>query len=63
MTHPICRVQSFQIVAPYILRVHIDDGTEQVINFESVLAGELFGPSPLLRGSFETSSQEPPLKL
>ena len=44
MIHPIYRVQAFQIEAPYALRVQFDDGTEQVINFQSVLAGELFGP-------------------
>jgi Protein of unknown function (DUF2442) len=44
MMHPIHRVRSFKIEAPYTLRVEFDDGTEQVINFQSVLAGELFGP-------------------
>lgn len=44
MTHPIYRVQSLQMEAPYTLRVQFDDGTEQVINFRPVLAGELFGP-------------------
>ena len=44
MTHPICRVGSFKIEAPYTLRVQFDDGTEQVINFQPALAGELFGP-------------------
>lgn len=41
--HPIYRVKSFQTVAPYILHVHFDDMTEQEINFEPVLFGELFG--------------------
>ncbi|MGA2712704.1 MAG: DUF2442 domain-containing protein [Bryobacteraceae bacterium] len=44
MTHPICRVLSFEIVAPYTLRVVFDDATEQVIDFEPVLRGELYGP-------------------
>jgi Protein of unknown function (DUF2442) len=44
MTHPIYRVKSFQFVAPYTLRVQFDDQTEQVINFEPVLAGELYRP-------------------
>src|SRR5882672_2845353 len=44
MAHPIYRVQSFQIEAPYTLRVEFDDGTVQLINFQPVLAGELFGP-------------------
>src|SRR5438552_18991979 len=44
MQHGIYRVESFQIVSPYTLRVGFDDDTEQVINFEPVLAGKLFGP-------------------
>ena len=43
-THPIYRVKSFQLVGPYTLRVQFDDQTEQVINFETVLAGELYRP-------------------
>jgi len=42
--HPFYRVRSFQIEAPYVLRVGFDDGTEQLIDFQPVLAGELFGP-------------------
>jgi hypothetical protein len=44
MAHPIHRVQSFEFVKAYTLRVGFDDGTEQVIDFRPVLAGELFGP-------------------
>ena len=44
MTHAVCRVRSFELVAPYTLRVWLDDDTEQTIGFQSVLAGELFGP-------------------
>jgi len=44
MTHPIHRVQSFEIQNPYTLRVRFDDQTEQTIDFKPVLAGELFGP-------------------
>jgi hypothetical protein len=44
MIHPIYRVQTFEIVSAYILRVRFDDATEQVINFQPVLAGELYGP-------------------
>jgi hypothetical protein len=44
MTHPICRGLSFEIVAPHTLRVVFDDATEQVIDFEPVLRGELYGP-------------------
>ena len=44
MVHPIYRVQSFEIVSAYTLRVHFDDDTEQIIYFQPVLAGELYGP-------------------
>ena len=44
MKHAIHRVRTFEVVGPYTLRVAFDDNSEQVINFESVLAGELFGP-------------------
>ena len=42
--HPIHRVTGFQLTAPYTLQVRFDDQTEQVINFEPVLAGELYQP-------------------
>ncbi|MDT4968451.1 MAG: hypothetical protein QOJ64_3188 [Acidobacteriota bacterium] len=44
MTHAIHRVESFEIVQPYTLLVRFDDDTEQTINFEPVLAGEMYGP-------------------
>lgn len=44
MIHPIYQVRRFQITAPYTLRVAFDGDTEQTINFEPVLAGQLFGP-------------------
>jgi hypothetical protein len=44
MIHPIYRVVSFEIVAPYTLQVEFDDGASQVVDFEPVLAGELYGP-------------------
>jgi hypothetical protein len=44
MTHRICRVRSFDIVADYTLRVCFEDHTEQVIDFLPMLAGELYGP-------------------
>ena len=43
MIHPIYRVQGFEIVAPYILRVQFDDHTEQTINFEPVLSMAQWG--------------------
>jgi hypothetical protein len=44
MDHPLYDVTSFSIVGPYTLRVAFDDNTEQVINFEPVLYGEVYGP-------------------
>lgn len=44
MTHPIYRVVSFHIAAPYTLQVRFDDGTAQLIDFRPVLAGAMFGP-------------------
>jgi Protein of unknown function (DUF2442) len=44
MPHPIYRVQSFEIASTYTLRVRFDDSTEQTINFQPVLSGELYGP-------------------
>jgi hypothetical protein len=42
--HPIARVRAFDLLDGYMLRVHFDDGTMQVIDFEPVLEGELYGP-------------------
>ena len=44
MSHPIYRVRSVEIVAPYVLRVQFDDGIDQTIDLRPVLAGELYGP-------------------
>jgi hypothetical protein len=44
MSHPIHKVVAFEIAAPYVLRVGFDDGTSQIINFQPVLAGELYAP-------------------
>jgi hypothetical protein len=44
MSHPICRVRSFEIVSAYTLRVRFDDNAEQTIDFRPILAGELYGP-------------------
>lgn len=44
MPHGIYRVECFEIVSPYTLKVRFDDSTQQTINFEPVLTGELFGP-------------------
>ena len=42
--HRIYRVEAFQIIAPFTLRVRFDDQTEQVIDFTPVLSGDLLGP-------------------
>jgi hypothetical protein len=42
--HKIYRVTDFDIVADYTLRIRFDDETEQVIDFEPVLHGLVFGP-------------------
>lgn len=44
MSHKLCRVKDFEIVGDYTLRVQFDDGSEQVLNFEPVLYGEMWGP-------------------
>lgn len=44
VNHPIYRVVFFEVVAPYTLRVCFDDETEQVIDFQGILEGEVFGP-------------------
>jgi len=43
MRHRICRVISFDHMGAYTLRVRFDDGTSQVIDFSSVLEGEVYG--------------------
>ena len=42
MSHPVYRVLSFEIVAPYTFRIGFDDNTEQTVDFQPVLAGELY---------------------
>jgi hypothetical protein len=37
------RVETYEIVAPYTLRLRFNDGTEQQIDFLPVLEGEVFG--------------------
>ena len=61
MKHPIYRVQSFEIVGPYTLRIGFDDATVQKIDFRPVLAGELFGPLRDL-GLFNQVSLDPEVK-
>jgi hypothetical protein len=44
MQHELHLVRSFTILAPYTLRVGFEDGVERTIDFEPVLAGELYEP-------------------
>lgn len=44
MSHPLYDVTGFELRRDYILRVTFDDGTAQVIDFEPVLHGEMYGP-------------------
>jgi hypothetical protein len=44
MSHAIHKVRSFEIAGPYRLRVGFEDGLVRVIEFEPILAGELYGP-------------------
>src|SRR4051812_13050906 len=44
MRHPIYRIVSFDMLAPYTLCIHFDDGAVRTINFLPLLVGELFGP-------------------
>ena len=44
MKHTIDKVEGFDLVGAYTLRVRFDDRTEQTIDFEPILAGELYGP-------------------
>ena len=44
MSHPIYRILQFRIVGPYTIWVAFDDATEQTVDFQDILAGELFGP-------------------
>lgn len=42
--HGIYQVVSFNISAPYTLRIAFDDGSEQTIDFSPILEGNLYGP-------------------
>ena len=44
MNHPIYRVTSVEVLGAYNLRIGFDDGTQQEIDLEPFLEGELFGP-------------------
>jgi hypothetical protein len=44
MSHPLYDVTAFEQVGAYTLRVHFDDGTEQLVDFEPMLYGETYEP-------------------
>lgn len=44
MYHKLYKVMEFEIVSDYTLLVLFDDDTRQVIDFEPVLHGEMWGP-------------------
>lgn len=44
MYHKLYKVTAFEIVGDYTLDVLFDDHTQQVIDFEPVLHGEMWGP-------------------
>ena len=43
-SHPIYRIESFERIGKYTLRLCFNDGVVRIIDFEPILAGELFGP-------------------
>jgi hypothetical protein len=42
--HKLYRVTGFKIVGPYTLHITFDDRSSQIINFEPILHGNLYGP-------------------
>jgi hypothetical protein len=44
MSHPLYDVTEFEQMKPYTLRVHFSDNTEQIIDLEPVLYGEMYAP-------------------
>ena len=43
MHHPLYRITSCEPVAPYSLKLSFNDGLVRTIDFEAMLAGELYG--------------------
>ena len=44
MSHPLYDVTDFEIVGAYTIRVFFDDGSQQLVDFQPVLYGEMYGP-------------------
>lgn len=42
MEHKIYRVESFEIVGPFRLKVTFDDDADQTIDFRPIIAGEMY---------------------
>jgi hypothetical protein len=55
VNHLICRVERFEIIAPYTLRIDFDDSTQQIVDFLPVLRGELYGPLEIWRCSIKVA--------
>ncbi|MCA9997579.1 MAG: DUF2442 domain-containing protein, partial [Anaerolineales bacterium] len=43
MYHKLYKVIDYKVLEDYTIRVSFDDGSEQTINFEPVLYGEMWG--------------------
>jgi hypothetical protein len=44
MTHAVHQVHAFKVIGDYQLEIQFTDGLVRTIDFEPVLAGELYGP-------------------
>jgi len=44
MYHKLYRVTEFELISDYVIRVWFDDGAQQIIDFEPVLHGAMWGP-------------------
>jgi hypothetical protein len=44
VAHPVHRITAFEIVGPYRIRIVFADGLIRTIDFQPILAGELYGP-------------------
>lgn len=44
MSHPIHRISAVKVLPPYTLDLTFSDGLARTIDFEPILAGELYGP-------------------
>jgi uncharacterized protein DUF2442 len=44
MNHAIFSIVAFEIAGPYTLRIGFNDATTQVIDFQPILKGQIYGP-------------------